>query len=134
MPPLPNAVSDVVAAWPKAAQSRFHEIRGIVFDATKDIARLTLVETLKWGEPSWLPDRARIGSTLRVAWSDKSPDQIGLFVNCNTAIGDTMRQLYPADFTYDGTRALRLPLQGALPVQAIAHCAVLTLTWHSRTA
>ena len=132
--PLPPDLATAVAHWPEPAQLAFLHIRRIVLIAARDLPDLSLIETLKWGQPSWLPDRPRQGATLRAAWQAKRPDDIGLFVNCNTTLAETMRALYPADFSYEGRRGLYVALAAPLPEQAIAHCAVLTLTYHRKTA
>ncbi|MEX0281761.1 MAG: DUF1801 domain-containing protein [Arenibacterium sp.] len=107
-------------------------MRSIILNTASDLPGLTLLESLKWGQPSWLPDRPRIGSTLRVGWSEAHPNRISLYVHCQTTLAETMRDLYPDSFTYEGNRALHLDLTAPLPEQAIAHCATLPLTYHRR--
>ncbi|WP_300031186.1 hypothetical protein [uncultured Roseobacter sp.] len=123
-----------VSGWPAPARRAFEDIRTTVLDAASEVPDLRVVETLKWGEPSWLPENRRTGSTLRAAWKPALPDQISLFVNCNSAISATILEIYPTAFVYGRNRALRMPLSAPLPTEAIAHCAVLTLTWHRKTA
>jgi hypothetical protein len=131
---LPKSLAAAIAPWPKAAQDQFHAIRAIVQNAavTADIGILN--ETLKWGQPAWLPQKSGIGSTLRIAYSDKHPDEIGLFVNCNSSLAEQIRTIYPNDFRFEGNRALYLPLKTPPPEQAIHHCATLTLTYHRTKA
>jgi hypothetical protein len=38
--------------------------------------------------------------------------------------------LYPTTFEFDGKRSIYLPLDTALPADALHHCAHLTLTYH----
>ncbi|WP_390914400.1 hypothetical protein [Pseudosulfitobacter sp. SM2401] len=134
MTQLSNPLASAIQVWPKPAQNQFHAIRAIVQDAAKTAEIGALSETLKWGQPSWMPQKSGIGSTLRVAWSDKHPDEIGLFVNCNSTLSEQIRTLYPASFRYQGNRALYLGLSAPLPEQAIHHCAHLTLTYHRTKA
>lgn len=131
---LPPAFQQTVDTWPAPARSGFAAIRKIILDTANDIPDLTILETLKWGQPSWLPDRPRIGSTLRANWSPDAPDRLSLFVHCQTTLAATLRDLYPDAFTYDGKRALHIDLAAPLPEQAIAHCAELTLTYHRKRA
>lgn len=132
MTQLPASLSSAIAPWPAAAQSQFHAIRQIILDAANQADIGEIHETLKWGQPSWLPVKSGIGSTLRMGWSDKRPADISLFVNCNTSLGETMRTLYPDAFEHVGNRALHLPIDAQLPSDAIHHCAHLTLTYHRR--
>lgn len=131
---FPPTFHKATADWPQQAQARFAELRDIIQQTADSIPDLTVVETLKWGQPSWLPDRPRIGSTLRAAWSEHKPDHLTLFVHCQTTLATTMRELYPDAFEFEGNRALHIPLTAPLPAQAIAHCADLTLTYHRKTA
>ena len=133
-PALPTAFKDATAAWSKNAQTCFHDMRGIILKTASELPDLTLLETLKWGQPSWLPDRPRIGSTLRAGWSEAHPSRMSLYVHCQTTLAETMRNLYPDSFTYEGNRALHMDMTAPLPEQAIAHCASLTLTYHRRAA
>ena len=131
---LPTALAAACQHWPEPAQSHLTTIRALVQDAADTAHIGALTETLKWGQPSWLPTQSGIGSTLRVAWSEKRPSDIGLFVNCNSNLGETMRTLYPDTFDFEGNRALYLPLDAPLPCDAIHHCATLTLTYHRTKA
>lgn len=134
MNPLPPNIAETLAAWPKLAIDRFHQIREIVFVvATRDEVG-PLVETLKWGQPSWLPAKPRVGTTLRCNWTQARPDHLSLFVNCQTDLLETVKTIYPKDFDYDGKRALHMDLRVPLPMDAIEHCAALTLRYHRKTA
>lgn len=128
----PNLTA-LIRHWPKKAQSRFLELRGIVHAAAQD-AGVDLQETTKWNEPAWLPSKPRTGSTLRSCWHPKHADALGLFLNCNSTLPETMRTLYPNTFTYEGKRSLWLPLDAPLPEDALHHCATLTLTYHRSKA
>ena len=130
MEPLSQTVLNVVSSWPEQAQQHFLSLRAIVHDAA-DTAKIgVLTETLKWNEPAWLPAKSGIGSTLRASWSPKHPNALGLFLNCNSSLTETIRSLYPATFEFDGKRTIYLPLDSPLPEDALHHCAQLTLTYH----
>lgn len=134
MHPLPDDIAATIEAWPKAAQVRFAALREALHDvaARADIGEVT--ETLKWGQPSWLPAKPRIGSTLRCGWHASDPDRFSLYVHCQTTLAETMRTLYPTAFDYDGQRALRMALAAPTPMEAMEHCALLTLTYHRKSA
>ena len=130
----PHTISNAIADWPQAAQNSLWVCRDIICDVAGRAAIGPLQETLKWGQPSWLPKRPRIGSTLRINWSDTDPDHLTLYVNCNTSLGETMRELYPDAFRHEGNRALSFRLDQPAPTDAIDHCAFLTLTYHRNNA
>ena len=66
-----------------------------------------LEETLKWGEPSYLPAKANIGSTVRIA-PRKETGEIALFFICTSSLMDEFREIYPDSFNYHGNRAITL--------------------------
>ena len=131
---MPSVFLDRIADWPNAAAAQFTDLRYLILRAAQDAQAGPISESLKWSEPAWRPTRPRQGCTLRAAWSPKSPDRFGLFVDCKTTLAETMRSLYPADFTYEGNRALYLPLGSKVPPQAIDHLARLTFCYHQKRA
>lgn len=131
LPPLPYDVSDIVESWPAAAQQIFFDLRDLIYaTAADDPAIGPLTETLKWGEPSFLTEVTRSGSTLRVAWKAKYPDEIGLFVICRTDMLADIRDLFPQDFRFEGTRAAFLPLETPINADAVAFLVRRALRYH----
>ncbi len=107
------------------------KVRDLIFKtAAQNPVIGLLTETLKWGEPSYLPEATKSGTTVRISWHTKNPNQIGLYLNCKTTLIDTMREIYPNTFTYQGTRAVLFPLDQPLPNDALAHCIEMALTYH----
>ncbi len=72
--------------------------------AAADVAIGTLVETLKWGQPSYQTVRPKSGTPIRLGVG-KSGDP-ALFVHCQTTLISDFRALHEGDFICDGTRAL----------------------------
>lgn len=131
MTDLPADVAAAIERYPVPAQQIFHEIRSIVFrTAQSDPIIGKLTETLKWGEPAYLTQTSKSGSTLRLDWKPKIPDFFGLYLNCQTTLVETMRLNYPNTFVYQGDRALLLPLDQPLPHEALEFCIHLTQTYH----
>ena len=50
-----------------------------------------LEETLKWRESSYLTTG---GSTLRMDWKEKAPEQYAIYFNCNTLLVATFKKVY----------------------------------------
>lgn len=78
MPPLPNDIATAIALWSESARHRFAQLRGIVLNVADRAEVGALTETLKWGQPAWLPTRPRIGTTLRCDWQTATPDRLSL--------------------------------------------------------
>lgn len=127
LPALAKPLESVVSQWPQQAQLRFHCLRRIIHDTAAinpEVAPLS--EELKWGEPSFL---TKTGTTLRIAWKPRTPEEIGLFVICRTDLLDQVRSLYGEAFRYEGTRALYLPLSDPIPSDAVSYLALRTQTY-----
>lgn len=105
-------------------------MRDLILDtATATDGVGALVETVKWGEPAYLPMGLRIGTTVRIAPRRDTAEAVNLLFHCQTTLVDSFRQLYPETFTYEGNRALVLPVRGRLPAKALRHCVALALTY-----
>ncbi|SHJ67586.1 hypothetical protein SAMN05444000_111116 [Shimia gijangensis] len=135
MPPkYPSDIETTIAGWPEAAKTCFHALRKVIFQtAASNSAVGTLEEVLKWGEPSFLTSQTRSGTTLRISWKPKTPDEIGVFVICRTDMLKQVRALYPEAFRYEGTRAAYLPLSHPIPEEAVAYLAMRAQTYHLET-
>ena len=132
-PNPPAAVRAVFEAYPAPARMLLLALRDMIFDiaaSLPDAGRVT--ETLKWGEPAYLTERPKSGTTIRLAWSPKRPDSAGIFVNCQTTLLDDWRSLYGDTLDLVGNRQIRLPLGDPLPADPIRHCLAMALTYHQR--
>jgi len=131
IPPLPAPVKTAFDAFPASARNVLLKVRALIFQtAASNPAVGPLTETLKWGEPAYLTGETKSGSTIRMAWKPVNPDHAALFFNCKTTLVDTMRDIYPDTFTYQGTRAVLFRLDQPLPNDALAHCIEMALTYH----
>jgi len=130
-PPVPTNVAAVYDSYPVAARDVLFAVRALIFQtAAQNPVIGPLTETLKWGEPAYLTEATKSGSTIRMAWKPGKPDHGALFLNCKTTLVDTMREIYSDTFTYQGTRAVLFPLDQPLPNDALAHCIEMALTYH----
>jgi hypothetical protein len=126
------AVAAVFEAYPAALRKRLLTLRELVFDVatrTKGVGPLT--ETLKWGQPSYLTEETRSGSTVRIDRLKKG-DGYAIYFHCRSGLVPTFRELYPDTFRFDGKRALLFEAGEHLPVRALSHCIGLALTHHLR--
>ncbi|GAB5446764.1 DUF1801 domain-containing protein [Gymnodinialimonas sp.] len=123
MPPAPPP--DVAAAL-APLHPRLMELRALIFAAAEATGTAPLNETLKWGQPAYLPAK-KAGTTLRLGEDAGQPT---LFVPCSTNLLDRYRDAFPSEFTYSGARAVHVPAQGPFPKAAFQHIAALALTYH----
>ena len=86
-----------------------------------------LTETKKWGQTSFLPKKARVGTTVRI---DQHDDQhIALYVHCQTSLVETYKTLFP-ELTYSGNRAVLFDVSKPLPKNEIKVCVEAALLYH----
>lgn len=128
---------EILAAFEQVepnARAVLLDIRALILETTNNSAEIGAIdETLKWGQPSYLPKKARIGSTLRL-WVDKDDGHPTLFVNCQTDLLDQIREIYPSQFRYGGARAVSLCGTLADVRAPVSHIILLVLTYHIRKA
>ena len=124
---IPDDVRSVIESYPAFAAKRIRALRQLVLKTASEVGTADIEETLKWGEPSFVTKR---GSTLRLAYDARRPEQCSLYFICNTRLVETFREVYPDVFEYDGKRAIHLPVDGPYNESALAHCIAMTLTYH----
>lgn len=117
-----------MTAYPDQAANRLIEVRNLIIDTAKKTKGVEkLIETTKWGEPSYLTTG---GSTLRMDWKSKTPHKYYLFFICSTGLVKTFKMILGDELAFEGDRAIVLDLNDPLPEQALRKCIQLTLTYH----
>ncbi len=123
-------VAAYLAECPPFIQEGLLGLRALVYQVAAEDQRIgPLQETLKWGEPSYLTEATRSGTTLRLAVKKALPETYGLFFNCRTRIAERITDLYPNTFTLDGTRGLLFSADRKLPTEEVKACISLVLTY-----
>lgn len=131
--PAPASVQAVFDAKPAAPRAYLGTLRALI----RDTARTTpgvgpLTETLKWGEPAFLTDATKSGTTIRLGWKPATPQTAQLLVHCATTLVNEWRNLYAGTLAFAGTRAILLDITAPLPRAELAHCIAMALTYHAR--
>lgn len=125
-------VRAVFDAYPPAERKRLMRLRALVFEtaaATDGVGPLT--ETLKWGQPSYLTEQTKSGSTVRLH-TTKVPGQVAVFFICHTHLVDRFRTLFPDALRYDGNRAILFDAEDEIDEDALAQCLALALSYKLR--
>ena len=126
----PSEIEDVIASYPKEAQTRIRQLRRLILSTAASMPEVgPITETLKWGEPAYLTEKSKSGSTIRIAWKEKSPEQYAMFLNCQTTLVDTYRTLFP-ELNFEGNRAVLFEVNRKLPEASVRLCIELALTYH----
>lgn len=128
-----SAVALKFEQYPPPIRRQMQAIRALIFDvAARTNGVGVLEETLKWGEPAYLPSTTKAGSTVRIDWKPRAPHHLGVFFNCNTDLVGTFRAEFPFDFEFDGNRALLIDRSKPIPVVALRLCIEAAFTYHLR--
>ena len=130
-PPLPGEIKQALQKHSEPTRKTLLALRKIIFSAASanpDIGPVT--ETLKWGEPAYLTEATKSGSTIRLGRTRKG-GKPAIFVNCKTNLVAQFKQHYADVFEYEGVRALIID-DLASTSEELQHCISLVLTYHKR--
>jgi hypothetical protein len=132
-PPMPADVAVTFSAFPDRVRARLLEARDLIFETAADIEGVgPLTETLKWGEPAYLTEATRSGSTIRLGWFRSLERGCALLFNCRTTLVDDFRERFPGVFAYEKNRAILLDAREPLPKAPLSVCLGMALTYHRR--
>ncbi len=129
-PEMPRDVQTVFDGWPVEVREKLGEARALIFEVADECAAGPLTETLKWGEPAYLTEATKSGTTVRLGWSKKSPSHAAMFVNCQTSLVDRYRERFADDLEFLGNRGVRIPLDTDLADGPLGVCIAEALTYH----
>jgi hypothetical protein len=133
--PVPPAIAAALGRHPEPVRLRLLQVRDLILSVAAETDGIgPLTETLKWGEPAYLTETSKSGTTIRLGVSKSAPDQCAVFVNCQTMLIDTFRTLFANDFTFEGNRALIIPATDDFPREPLALCLRAALTYHRQKA
>ncbi|MCB0662189.1 MAG: DUF1801 domain-containing protein [Saprospiraceae bacterium] len=103
-------------------------LRALILETAADLPTVSsLEETLKWGEPSYITPK---GSTLRMDWKEKAPEQYALYFKCTSKIVPTIKEVFGDTFEYEKDRALLFPTGKNIPKDAVKTCIGFALRYH----
>ena len=97
---MPPDVAAVIGQCP----TRLLQVRDLIFDLADELDVGPLTETLKWGEPAYLTETTKAGSTVRLALKDGQP---AVFFVCNSGLVEGFRADFP-ELSYLGRRGILL--------------------------
>lgn len=126
------AVKAVFDGYPKTVRPSLLRLRELIFATASKAGIGDLIETLKWGQPAYLPARPRIGTTIRIDAAKREAQGYAMFFHCQTTLIPTFRDVYSDTFTFEGNRAIAFSPTDAPDEVALAHCILMALTYHRK--
>jgi hypothetical protein len=122
------SVKLVFDKYPEEVRTQLIRLRELVLESARELDGIsTLEETLKWGEPSYLVKK---GSTIRMDWKPKAPDQYAMYFKCTSRLVETFKTVYGDLFDYEGTRAIVFKQNEKITVQELKQCIKAALRYH----
>lgn len=121
----------VLNELPSEISQKLQELRSIILDIAAENPDIgPLEETLKWGEPAFLPSSTNSGTTIRINRHKKSEREYAMYVHCQTDLVERYKQLYGDVLKFEGSRAVVFDVGQPLPIDAVKHCINMALTYH----
>ena len=103
-------------------------LRQLIFETAANTAGVgDLDETLKWGEPSYL---ARHGSTVRIDWKERTPNQYAMYFKCTSKLVPTFKEVFRDTFTFAADRAIVFATTDTIPKAKLKKCIAAALRYH----
>lgn len=122
------AVEKIFDNYPVRLSDRLKELRQLIIATANETEGLDkLIETKKWGEPSYL---TKSGSTIRLGPVRNHPNLFAMYFICTTGLITTFRMIYGDQLKFEGNRAILFDLKEPVPKNPIQHCITLALTYH----
>ncbi len=116
-------------SYPKHVSKKLTVLRQLIIDTAKDTGSISdLEETLKWGEPSYIAPK---GSTIRIDWKEKTPDQYAVYFKCTSKLVVTFKEVYGDLFNYEKNRAILFSFDDKVPVKELQQCIKSALLYHT---
>jgi len=123
-----SKVEEVFKNYPTKVRKQMKDLRKLVLNVAKELDEVAyLEETLKWGEPSYL---AKKGSTIRMDWKAKKPDQYAMYFKCTSKLVESFRKVYGDTFNYEKNRAIVFKLDDKIPEKELKNCIKAGLRYH----
>ncbi len=103
-------------------------LRRLIAEAGAASGAGKIVESVKWGQPSFAPARPRVGSSVRI--EHRANGDMALMFICHTGLVDRFREIYGDRLRFEGNRAIVLEVSGAMPQEELRHCIAMAFTYH----
>lgn len=130
---MDERTSAAYARFDDVMKMRLLQIRQMIFDiAAQDKAIGPINETLKWGEPSYLTEQTKSGTTIRLSNVKNKPDQCGIYVHCQISLISEFRDNFSEELEFSGNRAVLIDIHKPLNEDLIEMFLQKALTYHLR--
>ena len=124
-------VKTVFDSYPEEVREKLLVVRELIFKTASDLKGVgKLDERLRWGEPSYITNKTKSGSIIRVHHNPKKNFDFGVYFHCQTNLVFEFRQMFPKTFRFDGNRCLEFMVSDKLPTAELRKCFEMALTYN----
>ena len=124
-------VAAIFRAYPASIRAKLMELRQLIYDVASETDGVgELLETLRWGQPSYITAQSGSGTLIRIDQMASQPGTYAMYFHCQTTLVETFRKIFHDDFTFVGNRSLLFRVGGTVPVSKLRRCVALALTYH----
>lgn len=117
--------------YPDHIKPKMHALRDLIYEVASSTEGVgEIEETLKWSEPAYLAKKSKSGTTIRMDWKERSPNQIGVYVNCNTSLVESYKTMFKDELSFEGNRAILISVDDPLPKDSLMICIQMALRYH----
>ncbi len=114
--------------YPGSVRKKILNLRELIIETASELVEIVdIEETLKWGEPSYL---TKIGSTIRIDWKSKTPNQYAMYFKCTSKLIPTFKMVFNGLFTFEGSRAITFQMEEKIPKKELKSCIRAALNYH----
>lgn len=113
---------------------RLLEVRLLIFELAElddQIGKIT--ETLKWGEPSYLTEQSKSGTTIRLSKVKDEANYCGIYVHCQTRLISEFRDSFADALEFSGNRAVLIDVSKPLKETPVKMFLQKALTYHLKS-
>lgn len=128
--PMNEQITAVFETYPQDMHAQLLTLRTLIYDVAQQLDIEPPEETLKWGEPAYLTKEKNMGSTIRVAWKEKKPNQYSIFFKCTANLVIAFKARFGDTFHYGGNRSLDFEVATDIPRYELKQCIALALSYH----
>ncbi len=122
------AIETKFDTYPEHIKPKLKKLRKLILETATENDILEIEETLKWSEPSYLVKK---GSTIRIDWKAKTPNQYAMYFKCTSKLIPTFKAVFGEIFKYENNRAILFDLEDEIPEKELKECIRLALQYHS---
>lgn len=124
-----NSVDQKIAQYDQQSKMLIQSVREMVHKVAGSTQGCgQIVEALKWGQISFLTEKPKSGTTLRI--DKNATGTLSLYVNCNSNMIAEASAHYPNMFAYVGAREIVLPNDLSAVSEPLEHIIAMALTYH----